>query len=407
MTFQIDVRQLIHSLSEALDLVGIDEVQHGKRVAFMACECAKAMNFSATEHDRLYHGALLHDCGVSSTQVHKKLVTELDWSDSHHHCSRGEELLKRSHLFAGLPTIIRWHHTHWEDMPKELDRTTALISNLIYLTDRVDALIAQQENKQILIARHSICETINRYRGSFFEAGLVDCFLTVAGSELFWLSLEPRHLVRYIAEMEVIARPRIAERKDILQIAAIFADIVDAKSKFTVEHSRGVARLARYLGVLVGIDQDVLDMLEAASLLHDLGKLNIPDEILEKPGPLTEEERAVMMRHSFESYQLLRRIDGFEEIAQWAAFHHETLSGSGYPFHRDRDRLSVEARIIAVADVFQALAQDRPYRASLPSGKILVILEDMVAEGNLDRSLVKLVKDNHEACWRQATGLDS
>lgn len=402
MTFQVDVRQIIHSFSEALDLVGIDEVQHGKRVAFMAYECGRAMDFSTTGLDRVYHGALLHDCGVSSTEVHRKLVTELDWSGSQYHCRRGEELLSRCHLFARLPPIVRWHHTHWEDMPKELDRDTALISNLIYLTDRVDALIAQQKNKEILIARHAICETIDGYRGTFFEADLVECFLAVATSERFWLSLEPRHLMRYIAEMEQAASPMIADKKTVLQIASIFADIVDAKSEFTMEHSKGVACLARYLGGLLGLNQDTLDMLEAAGLLHDLGKLNVPDYILEKPGPLTEEEKAVMMRHSFESFQLLRRIDGFEDVAEWAAFHHETLSGSGYPFHKDQVGLSTEARVVAVADVFQALAQDRPYRGSLPPEKITVILDDMVAQGSLDPALVSLVKKNLEQCWRQA-----
>ena len=84
-------------------------------------------------------------------------------------------------------------------------------------------------------------------------------------------------------------------------------------------------------------------MLEVAGLLHDLGKLNVPDEILEKPGPLTGEERMIMMRHSFESYQILRRISGFEQIAEWAAFHHEVLTGTGYPFRKDKKELLAAA----------------------------------------------------------------
>ena len=144
-------------------------------------------------------------------------------------------------------------------------------------------------------------------------------------------------------------------------------------------------------------------MLEVAGLLHDLGKLIIPDEILEKPGPLTEEEKAIMMRHSFESYQILYRINGFEAIAQWAAFHHETLSGKGYPFHLNEEGLELEARIIAVADVFQALSQNRPYRDSLPAEKIMVVLNNMAAEGHLDHQLTSLIESHLNECLRKAT----
>jgi len=186
-------------------------------------------------------------------------------------------------------------------------------------------------------------------------------------------------------------------------MATIFAEIVDAKSPFTVEHSLGVSRLAKFIGDLVGLSEDKQNMLEVAGLLHDLGKLNVPDEILEKPGALSLEERMIMMRHSFESYQILSRIEGFEDISKWAAFHHEALSGKGYPFHKDKKGLSLEARIVAVADIFQALAQNRPYRNSLPKDEISNIMDDMVDRGHLDPQLVDLTKSNSEKCLQYAT----
>ncbi len=406
MTLQVDIRQVIHSLSDALDLVGIDEVQHGKRVAFMAYECGKAMKFSPLKLEKVYHASLLHDCGVSSTQVHRSLVTELDWSGSKEHCIRGEELLKRCRLFSDFPLIIRYHHTHWQDLPSEIDSEDALISNLIYLADRVDALIAQQGDTDILHSRHIILDTIKKYQGVFFETGLTDIFLDVATSEIFWLALDSRHLDRYIMEMEKNSKPQKIDKNTFLEVAKIFADIVDAKSPFTVEHSLGVARIAKYMGGLIGLSDDEQNMLEVAGLLHDLGKLNVPDEILEKPGPLTEEEKMTMMRHSFESYQILSRISGFEQIAQWAAFHHEALAGTGYPFRKDKKGLSIEAKIVAVADVFQALSQKRPYRDLLSPENTFTIMDDMVAKGALDPQLVALAKNNAEKCLRYAKCLD-
>lgn len=406
MIFRINVRQVIHALSDALDLVGIDEVNHGKRVAFMAAECGKAMGLNTEQLETIHHASLLHDCGVSSTQIHRNLVTELDWSDSQEHCTRGKELLARCHVFEGLPPIIDYHHTHWEDMPSHLDPELALISNLIYLTDRVDALIAQHGKTDILMARHPICDTIKKYRDFLFKPELVDIFLKLAAREFFWLSLETKHLTYYLMDLEQQTDEQPIDAKTLLEIAGIFADIVDGKSTFTVEHSRGVARVAKFLGSLLGYSEDVRYMLEAAGLLHDLGKLNIPDEILEKPGPLTDSEMAIMMRHSFESYQILHRIKGFEQIAQWAAFHHEGISGAGYPFHKNPNGLSTEARILAVADVFQALAQKRPYRDSLPPEEIMMTMTDMAKKGKLDPNLVALAGAHVEKCWRHAQCLD-
>lgn len=406
MTMQVDIRQVIHAFSDALDLVGIDDVQHGKRVAFMAVECGKAMKFDPIQLDIIYHAALLHDCGVSSTQVHRNLVSELDWEGSQEHCLRGEALLSRCSLISGLAPIIRYHHTHWEDLPNGLDPEVARISNLIYLADRVDALTAQRGDTDLLSAKAGILKTIKKYRGLFFEAGLTDMFLKISAGELFWLMLEPRHLTRFILKMEKEARPRQVDHPTFLELAMIFADIVDAKSPFTVQHSLGVARLAKFLGELSGLSGEVCDKLEVAGLLHDLGKLNVPDEILEKPGPLTEAERMVMMRHSFESYQILVNITGFNEIAQWAAFHHEALSGMGYPFHKTENELCLEARIISVADVFQALVQKRPYRDSLPTEEVFATMQTKVAGGALDPDLVALVRTHAGQCRRRAECLD-
>ncbi|MCG8617016.1 MAG: HD domain-containing protein [Desulfobacterales bacterium] len=404
MIRQINIRQLVHALSDALDLVGLDEDQHGKRVAFMSRNCAENLGWDGSRLERLYNAALVHDCGVSSTEVHRRLTTELDWDGSQDHCLRGERLLERCSLFRDLAPVIRYHHTHWEDLPADLDRETALAANLVYLADRADALLCQNAHQDILMARHRICDTLSKYRDSFFDSGLVDAFLDAAGNEFFWLAMDSRHLFRYLIQMEQGSSAETADPQTLLEVAGLFADIVDTKSTFTHEHSKGVARLARLLGSFQNLSEDTLADLEIAGLLHDLGKLNVPDEILEKAGPLNESERAVMLHHIFESFQILNRIEGFSEIAQWAAFHHEDMSGTGYPFRKNRNSLSPEARIIAVADVFQALAQERPYRGALPPEKILPILKDMVQSGKLDPDLVALVEARPDACWRSAVG---
>ena len=166
---------------------------------------------------------------------------------------------------------------------------------------------------------------------------------------------------------------------------------MDAKSPFTAEHSVGVARLARFLAAALGADAVTCARIEIAGLLHDLGKLRVPDEILDKPGRLDAAERAVMRTHSFETFQILRDIAGFEDIACWAAWHHEEPNGSGYPFHLQGDQLPLEARILRVADIFQAMIQDRPYRAGLTPAEVSAFMRDLAGEGRVDASIVEVL----------------
>ena len=208
-------------------------------------------------------------------------------------------------------------------------------------------------------------------------------------------------------DMRAMTDPRYIQNRDVTDIARIFAQVVDAKSTFTFDHSIGVASLSGFLASRLGFDREVQSKIEIAGLLHDLGKLRIPDEILENPGSLGHQDMLTMHRHSFETYQVLREIKGFEEIALWAAYHHERPNGSGYPFRRSASELGREARIIAVADVFQALAQERPYRKAMALPQICDILRQMAKDELLDHDIVDYVIRNPRECHQQALGLSA
>jgi putative nucleotidyltransferase with HDIG domain len=162
------------------------------------------------------------------------------------------------------------------------------------------------------------------------------------------------------------AHARWVTDEDLDVVARAFADIIDAKSPFTYSHSRNVAAYALGIARELKLDADMQRRAYRAGLLHDIGKLGISNTILDKPAPLDATERAAVERHPFYTWEILSRVPAFRDFAWSAALHHERVDGSGYPWHLGGNRLDIIARILGVADVFEALTANRPYRSGLP-----------------------------------------
>ena len=406
MPLQADLRHVIYALSDALDLVGVDDVGHGKRVGAMTAACGRLSGLAEGEVTGLFDLGMLHDLGVSSTRVHAHLVEEFDWAGSQEHCQAGRDLLAGFRPLASMAEPVACHHTRWDALERmDLDPKVAWQANLVLLVDRVDALMAPHYGSREIFARaREVQAQIKARSGTYFAPRLVELFLDASQPEAFWLLLEPRAIQVSLQDLLAQGRPYHATVPEVMGLARIFARIVDAKSPFTAEHSRGVAGLARFLGEQAGLGQETCEKLEIAGLLHDLGKLRVPDEILDKPNRLDEVERQVINTHSFETYQILRRIQGFEEITLWASYHHEEPGGRGYPFHLDADRLPLEARIMRVADIFQAMVQDRPYRHGLATDEVMAFLERLAAQGRLDDKVLALATASLDEAMRVARG---
>jgi HD-GYP domain-containing protein (c-di-GMP phosphodiesterase class II) len=170
--------------------------------------------------------------------------------------------------------------------------------------------------------------------------------------------------------------------------------IIDFRSPFTATHSSGVSATSECLGRLAGLGDHECFELKVAGFLHDLGKLAIPTEILEKPGKLTDEEFNIMRGHTFYTFRALEPIEDLHQINQYGSYHHERLDGTGYPFRLSHKDLPLGSKLLAVADVFTALTEDRPYRKGMSNEQSLIILEKMGENNKLDAKIVKLVRDN-------------
>lgn len=406
----INLQRTITTLANALDLVGTDEFHHGKRVALMAAEISGELNWSPARREKMLCAGMILDCGVSRTREHRNITETLEWEGAQKHCQRGADYLAACPPLAHYSDLVQWHHTRWEALLQEtMDDDLRIESNLLFLADRADYLltpyfIGATLKNDILWEYPDLVERISDLSGSLFAPQLVEAFRRTASRESFWLSMDPVYIEDHIEDYLCRGAQIEIGTQEALAIAGLFARVVDAKSIYTLEHSTRVARIARLLAESCGIRAERLDFVEIAALLHDIGKLRVPEEILDKPGPLTREERAHVMRHSYDSGHILRKIFPGEPIADWASMHHENLLGTGYPYRSRSPEIPREARLIAVADIFQALSQERPYRGHMAKSEVIARINGLCDQGRIDPEMVKLLHSQFECCYALAVG---
>jgi putative nucleotidyltransferase with HDIG domain len=214
------------------------------------------------------------------------------------------------------------------------------------------------------------CEIARQRRGTWFDPQLVHALVALEHEEPFWQSL----LLPAVAAAEPPDRVLVADDERLDQVAQAFAWVVDAKSPYTARHSARVAEIAVSLASLLALDPGARATLRRAALLHDIGKLGVSNQILDKTEPLTEQEWAVMRSHPRWSLEILNRVPAFHDLALIAGAHHERLDGSGYFAGLTGRQLDPASRILAVADVAEALSADRPYRRGLNADEVLSIM---------------------------------
>lgn len=205
-------------------------------------------------------------------------------------------------------------------------------SHLIHLADRTAVLFRKYEPALGQIPR--IRASIRERSGSWFVPAFVDALERLCDRDYIW--------------METID----TEIREFLDFSRLVCRIIDFKSEFTATHSSGVAAVGKSLASVVGFSRQECLTFEIAAYLHDLGKLAIPSEILDKQDRLTEAEWSVMRTHAYYTYQILNPIEVLKLFASWSSLHQERIDGSGHPFHVDEDDLPLRARLMAVADVF-------------------------------------------------------
>ena len=387
----IDLANVVLSLSDALDTALPGLRDHHHRVAYIALRIADAVDYPRElRNDLLYasalHGAALVGIEEASDEPHGSHSLNIM------HAEQSARMLDGFPLFREAARIVRYHNVPWSDGRGETVKGVPVprASHILRLADWVESSI--EMNVPILRQRADIVEDIRELGETAFPRELISAFVELSKAESFWLDTVNRRVYSLLLGLRPAAA-NLRSIEEVNQVASVFAQIIDFKSRFTATHSTGVAVTSRELAKRMHFPPPEQKMMAVAGLLHDLGKLAVPVSILNKPGKLEPAEFEVMRAHPYHTFHILRTVQGLGNVVPWASFHHERLDGKGYPFHMDDEGLTLGTRIMAVADVFTALAENRPYRKGMSHKQIRSILEEM-AGVSLDRDVTDIALEN-------------
>ena len=391
---------LVLSISEATDLIDLNINDHGKRVAFIALNISNELGLNPSDKHTIIIAGLLHDIGAFSLQDKLKAASfefefGYDTKEINKHAELGYMLLRKFKPLSEMAEIIRYHHFTYKETEKliDVDKNILLFSQIIHLADRIDILINRKSN--ILSQVKNIYDKISEYSEEYFNPKLVEVLDYLKSKEYFWLDIvsNPQILTfsRFLGYL-----PLDFGLDKILDFSKMFSQIIDFRSSFTATHSKGVTVTSTALARLSNFSDTECKMMEVAGYLHDLGKLSVPAEILEKPAGLTIDEFDIIRGHTYFTYKILSNVANLDIINSWASFHHECLDGKGYPFHLEEDGLSLGSRIMAVSDIFTAITEDRPYRKGMNKIESLKVVETMAKNNKIDADIVSVLKLNYD-----------
>ena len=402
---KLDLTDLIYALSFALDkvefeLVGI-ETGHGRRVACLCLYMAEQAGISGEELRDYVGCCVLHDNALtefiheelSSHNISEELKTKLSGNISVDYITRdsthgeiGERNIRLVPFRTNIENIILYHHEN-ADGSGTLGKTAAdtnLKTQILHLADEVDInykMSAMTESKFIRIT-----EWVQSQSGKMFSEDAVKLFLDAVTYDKI-LYVKNRGAFDSLKRGMRTVTDEYSD-EEIHNFANMFARIIDYKSEFTQSHSINVANKVEQMAKYYGFDNEKTTRIYLAGALHDIGKLIVSNDILEKPGKLTDDEFAAMMDHASATRYILRNVKGMPDVVRWASNHHEKLNGKGYPRNLTADQLGLEERLLACVDIYQALTETRPYKDGLPHEKAIAIMNDMVDKGEIDKDIV-------------------
>lgn len=419
----IHLAEIVGALSYALDLTEGQPAGHSIRCCWIGMHIGKTLGLSDAELSDLYYTLLLKDVGCSSNAarlcqlyladdlqfkrdykfVEQTLPDLLGFILAHTgvkhglaerfraiihvasnggkfaremidtRCQRGADIARQMRFSEPVAQGILDLDEHWngKGLPLGLQGTDIALGARIALLAQVVDVFYKSSGPSAAMRE------VRQRKGAWFDPALVDIFETVASDPFFWSGLGSAGIEARVLALEPVQLVITVDDDYLDDVAAGFAKVVDSKSPYTSGHSDRVALFTDLIAEAMGLSDERRRWLRRAALLHDIGKLGVSNQVLDKPGKLDEDEWSEVKRHPELGETILSRIAAFADLARIAATHHEKLDGTGYPRGLVAADLPLETRIVTTADIFDALTAERPYRAAMPVGKALHIMSEM------------------------------
>ncbi len=450
----VRLSEVVSALSYALDITEGQPMGHAARTTLIGMRIAAHLGLPELQRSALYYALLLKDLGCSSNaarlstlfgaddQLLKHALKLTDWTATSHaaryafkhalpgkgriakawhmlmmgvreqgsargmvqtRCERGADIAQMLRLPAGTADAIRSLDEHWDGsgMPLGLrGSATPMLGRIVGLAQTVEVF-------QSAFDVRTAYEMANARRGRWFDPVVVDCLSAFQLDTGFWNDLRSGNALKLVSALEPQEQVIRCDEAQLDLVAEAFARVIDAKSPYTSQHSQNVAAISVAIGAEMGLGRTEMRTLRRAALLHDIGKLGVSNRILDKAGPLDDEEWDAMRHHTRFTFEILNRVARFRRFAATAAAHHERLDGTGYHLGLRGDQLGTVARIIAVADVTEALAADRPYRSGMPRDEVSRILRDLVAKQHLCPAAVEAQQATFQGLPSAGVGVNS
>lgn len=418
---RIPLSEVVASLSKALDLTEGQPLGHSVRACIIGMRLGQEIGLDEERLGALYYALLLKDAGCSSNasrmaalfgsddRTVKPQMKVVDWDDKMRlaletwrntglqssivsrvryflgiarqeqmsrdmiaaRCERGADIARRLGFPDETVTAIHSLDEHWngKGYPEgKRGDEIPLFSRILNIAQTAEVFLAKGGSDAALAV-------LRERRGRWFDPALVDTVVGWRADGSWWNSVVAPDQMAHATLLEPAQHAREVDDAGLDRVAEAFAEIIDAKSPFTYKHSSNVAMYACAIGERLGFDARTMQRTRRAGLLHDIGKVGVSNRILDKNGPLAADERAAVQSHPMYTWEILGRVSAFASFARQAATHHEKLDGSGYPWKLRGDELDKPSRAMVVADIYEALTADRPYRAGMPVEKALAILE--------------------------------
>ncbi len=426
----IRLTEVLGAMSYALDLTEGQSPGHSVRTTMIGMRLGSQLGLSDEQRSALFYALLLKDLGCSSNASRmselfnaddrslKKAHRLIDWTDSRDvsryamqyvkpgqsrlaravnamsigrkartisaemmamRAGRGAEIARMLALPRGTSEAIEAIDEHWDGngLPNGLSGSgIPMLARIVCLAQTMEVFIDAFDLATAYDVAH-------RRRGRWFDPVLVDCLDAFRFDTAFWARLCDADSLDALRDVEPPERVLYADELRLDTVAEAFAKVIDAKSPYTARHSQNVAFLASRTAKELGMTRREIRAIRRAALLHDIGKLAVSSNILNKPSSLDIEEAREMRQHTIWTFDILSRVSRFQRFASLAASHHERLDGSGYHLGTRGSEQSLSARVLAVADVCEALSSDRPYRKGMPLDGALARLDELVAAGQL------------------------